>query len=95
MWISSCALETSGVILVRTGLCGLVAEVAGGELEMGGDNSDLLGIFWQPKVDGALVAFVTHPERASLLLRLKEQVSCLGGPGLVQILPCNPLCGLP
>ena len=95
MWISSCALETSSVILVRTGLCGLVAEVAGGELEMGGDNSDLLGIFWQPKADGALVAFVTHPERASLLLRLKEQVSCLEGPGLVQILPCSPLCGLP
>ena len=30
MWISSCALETSSVILVSTGACGLVAEVVGG-----------------------------------------------------------------
>ena len=62
---------------------------------MGDDSCDLLEIFWQSKADGAFVAFATHLERASLLLRLKEQVSCRGGPGLVQILPCSPLYGLP
>ena len=35
MWISSCALETSSVILVSTGVCGLVAEVVGGEVRDG------------------------------------------------------------
>ena len=62
---------------------------------MGDYNCDLLEIFWQAKTDGgAFVAFVTHLEHVSLLLRLKEQVSCLGGPGVVQILPCSRLCGL-
>ena len=35
MWVSSCALETSNVIFVSTGMCGLVEEVAGGEVRDG------------------------------------------------------------
>lgn len=67
------------MILVRTGMCGLVEGVAGVRLEMDDYSCDPPEIRWQEKkVYGAFVAFFIHLELVSVLLRLNEEVICLG-----------------
>lgn len=67
------------MILVRTGMYGLVEGAGEVRLEMDDYKSEPLETHWQEKKDyGAFVAFLTHLELVSVLLRSNEQVICLG-----------------